>query len=293
MGVGIIRTGSLYKKLLLLTVLLFLLCPLSAQNRVTSVYFFATSTSTPDDPTIKLTENLFYTQFQTENLPVTDMRPWYLTDFTMGFVDIPDLSNTDILFGLELQKESNGWICRMNLLQCDEETPVCYENTYESYYKILMDAKNLISQVIDHQKTTTAKADGETVHPDKPVSAGAFTLDALAGTWKGESLIDKIIILRSGRGFVIFNNGASMNISITLKGNTLEAVQTGKPNASFFPDLPREVALAEATRAEPVAWSLSLHDADTLSGTKTTLLPAEDDSKNAERRSVSVTWKRL
>ena len=37
------------------------------------------------------------------------------------------------------------------------------------------------------------------------------TLETLAGTWTGEALVDKVIILRGGNGFVIFKNGASMN----------------------------------------------------------------------------------
>ncbi len=283
---------------LLLTIAFFLPALLFAQNTGTSVYFFATVTSTPDDPTIKLTENLFYTQFQTENVGITDMRPSYITDYTQGTVPHTDLPESAILFGLELQKENSGWVCRLNILRQKDvltgnTSPFCFENTYESYYKILMDTKNLIGQVLSYQSSATEPLAVESQTAPAATAKGLFNLDNLAGTWKGESLIDKIIILRSGRGFVIFNNGASMNISITLKGNILEAVQTGKPNASFFPDLPREVALAAATRAEPVSWNLSLSDADTLSGTKTTLLPSETDSSNAERKSVSVTWKRL
>ncbi len=285
---------KVFKVLLFLTLSVFLNFPLTAKSRVTAVYFFATTTSTPDDPTIKLTENLFFTQFQSENLTVIDMRPANLTDYTQGTVTISDLTDSSILFSLDLQKNNNEWVCRMNLLHPESHSPVSYENSYESYYKILMDAKSLISQVIDHVPSEAAHNITQDI-PSKSVqnNVAGINLDALAGTWKGESLIDKIIILRSGRGFVIFNNGASMNISITIRGNRIEAVQTGKPNASFFPDLPRETALIEAAHAEPVAWSLSISDPDTLNGTKTTLLPSDDNEKSAERRSISVTWKRL
>ena len=36
----------------------------------------------------------------------------------------------------------------------------------------------------------------------------------LSGTWGGEDTIDKIVIMRGGRGFVIFKNGSSMNITV-------------------------------------------------------------------------------
>jgi hypothetical protein len=117
-----------------------------------------------------------------------------------------------------------------------------------------------------------------------------LSLDTLSGTWEGENLISKIVILRGGRGFVIYKNGASMNIAVSITNNKVEAIQTSKQNASFFPDLPREVALLVAANAEPIKWTLSLIDENTLTGEKVTLMPVDN---NAQRTIIPVKWIRV
>jgi hypothetical protein len=100
--------------------------------------------------------------------------------------------------------------------------------------------------------------------------------------------------MRGGRGFVIFNNGASMNITVELSGsgNNRQVLvkQKGNSNASFYPDLKRTAALTAAVSAAPITWTLSLTDTNTLKGTKDTLLPDGDSYKEG---SVNVTWTRL
>ena len=95
--------------------------------------------------------------------------------------------------------------------------------------------------------------------------------------------------MRGGRGFVIFKNGSSMNITVEIKAANIIITQNGKANASFFPELPREVALKEAVNADPIRWVLTLDDDNTLSGTKSTLIL---DNGQAAKGSMSVTWKR-
>jgi hypothetical protein len=80
-----------------------------------------------------------------------------------------------------------------------------------------------------------------------------------------------------------------MNISVSIKDNTVIAEQTSRSNASFFPDLPREIALVVASTAEPIRWTLSLVDDNTLVGEKITLMPS---GNQAELQSVAVTWKK-
>jgi hypothetical protein len=115
----------------------------------------------------------------------------------------------------------------------------------------------------------------------------------LSGTWGGEDNIDKIVIMRGGRGFVIFKNGASMNITVELantgSGQNIIITQNGKANASFFTEIPRELALKEAVNAQPIKWVLEMNDEDTLSGIKNTLILSDGTAQNG---SLAVTWKR-
>ena len=121
-------------------------------------------------------------------------------------------------------------------------------------------------------------------------------IESLAGTWGGEPYADKIIILRGGRGFVIFKNGATMNIKITVKkasiagkNTSLEISQVGKSNASFFPELPREQALACAARAAPITWNFALTSQDTLEGIKNTVIQTNDGT---EQTAITSSWTR-
>ena len=83
-----------------------------------------------------------------------------------------------------------------------------------------------------------------------------------------------------------------MNIDVEIQENTVICTQTGKSNASFFPDLPREIALVAALDAEPIKWTLNLTDENTLNGTKKTLaMSTKENSVSATELKISqVTW---
>ena len=84
-----------------------------------------------------------------------------------------------------------------------------------------------------------------------------------------------------------------MNITVEIKtsgaSQSIIITQNGKANASFFPELPREVALKEAINAEPIKWVFNLDDNDTLTGTKSTLIYSNGAASNG---TLNVTWKR-
>ena len=104
--------------------------------------------------------------------------------------------------------------------------------------------------------------------------------------------IEKILILRGGRGFVIFENGASMNVSVEEAGSSVKITQTSRPNASFFPELPRALALKNAAQSQPVEWNLTLTEDGSLKGSKTTLVESRSSDTGVSRGTVDVEWKR-
>lgn len=126
-----------------------------------------------------------------------------------------------------------------------------------------------------------------------PISKESISTEFLAGTWTGEPSINKVVILRGGRGFVIFNNGASMNVIINIQTKndkqTVNIIQNSKPNASFFPELPRQLALESAKNAEPISWEFNIINKDSISGVKKTLL---ETNGSVETSFVNVEWKR-
>ena len=150
-----------------------------------------------------------------------------------------------------------------------------------------MEPKDVLQNTIK----SLIKGDFDLPKTNESFSKTVTSTEFLSGTWNGENGINKIVIMRGGRGFVIFDNGASMNIVIQLEkdGTVIKISQTGKSNASFYPDIPRETALNLAVDAKPIIWELKVADNNTLSGVKTTLVK---DGFSAKEGTVNVTWKR-
>jgi hypothetical protein len=153
--------------------------------------------------------------------------------------------------------------------------------------------KDTIKQLIENDSSTTAIT--ASINDAGSIKGTSIaSTEELSGTWGGEDNINKIVIMRGGRGFVIFNNGASMNITVELSGSAenkkVVITQKGNSNASFYPDLKRTAALSAAVSAKPIKWTLTLTDNNTLKGLKDTLLPDGDSYKEG---SISVIWTRL
>lgn len=250
----------------------------------TTVYFYGPVTSS-QDTTTKLTSDLFFSQLQSTSgyILIDNRNIIWEEDF------VNQISQSDTaFFYVEIHKNQENWECTLTIIDSETKKRVSKTEIFDGYYKILMEAKNSLQELLEdfrnqNPNTTFPK---ETSSPKTSIS---LSLDNLSGTWKGDNHISKIVILRGGKGFVIYKNGASMNIQVSIQDNMIFAQQTSRANASFFPDLPREVALVMANNASPIQWKLSLVDDNTLSGEKLTLMPTEN---SAELQSVNVTWER-
>lgn len=243
---------------------------------------------------LKMAQDIFLTQLNSiDQIRVNDKRPDAAKTLAAAPA-IPD-GSSHIAFYAEIAEAGaddapSEWNCTFNAVAAGGKTYGKTE-TYDSYYKILVGAKSAIEDVLNQIPQENAP------QPAAVPSAAAIKPESLAGTWSGEPYTDKIVLLRGGRGFVIFKNGASMNVSVTVqetdaRGNVshVEVRQVGKPNASFYPALPREIALASAADAEPIVWRFTVTADGTLSGTKTTLVPSADSATGAAAGTESVQW---
>lgn len=245
----------------------------------------------------KMTSDLYYTQLsEINNFSVADKRS------SPSLSERPDaevFSTRSLSFFTLINKDANSdkWITIYYVVDKAHNEEHSKKKIYDSFYKILMEPKDVlkdtIKQLIENDTAATAIA-ASVQEQSGSVSSVISSTEELSGTWGGEENINKIVIMRGGRGFVIFNNGASMNITVELSGsgNNRQVLvkQKGNSNASFYPDLKRTAALTAAVSAAPITWTLSLTDTNTLKGTKDTLLPDGDSYKEG---SVNVTWTRL
>lgn len=272
-----------------------LLSALFAES-VYEIDFYGVSSTDLDKNMAEMTSDLYYAQLcEIKNFEVTDKR-----GETKGIPEKETLSDTKLSFYTTISKKenSNKWIAALHVFNKEKNVEYSASKEYDSYYKILMESKSdlresFISLVEDNNGAKIAgnTDSGDIAIPSISDSAPKASSENLAGTWQGEeneSFIEKILIMRGGRGFVIFKNGASMNISVKVdNANSVTITQTGKANASFFPDLPRQMALEAALSAKPITWKLTLANDNTLTGTKTTLLA---DGESIQTADLAVSW---
>lgn len=290
-----------------LTALLFLLAlPLYAAPL--HIDYYGVVSQSEDANILKMAQDIFLTQLKSmQRVTVDDCR----ADAATAMRSLPDFSTTTsphLAFYAEIAEEAGAdgkeWLCTFTVLNPDDGK--CFSRTerYTSYYKILVNAKLAIEGVLDgiggdESDDRQRQAEAALAAAQARPSIGGVKVDSLAGTWSGESELDKIILLRGGKGFVIFKNGASMNIRVSVTavdaaGNiaALDVTQESKPNASFYPMLPREVALAAAATAGPIVWSFTVGDDGALRGTKRTLVQSAESSTGAEQAFVDAVWTR-
>lgn len=274
----------LKKSLIVLFLLLILLiCPtfaLPSQNQQLQIDYYGVVTSSEDTNMLKMAQDLFFAQLQSiDNASVDDKR---INPAETNSV-LPDFSSSTgnrIVFYAEIiekkqESAQTQWICTFNAKNLADNKTQSKTEEYDSYYKILVNAKTAIEAVISPFREIEKIPDSiDSSSRAMSAESGTFSIEYLAGTWSGEPFTDKIIILRSGRGFIIFKNGATMNIEISIESANGKSVvkikQTGKQNASFYPNLPREEALKVAQTASPIVWTFTEYSETKLSGTKIT-----------------------
>lgn len=262
------------------------LASLSA-SAASPVDFFATESTSADENMIRMTTDLFFSQFQTlDGYTVNDRRKEHYSSETG--------SSSAISFYAEIQESADGqWLCTLNAVKNRENKNVSSTKKYESYYKILLDAKPSLENLLLNLSGNiiTPPAAEEETEPPVPQVSSKSEIEIISGTWGGEKDIEKILILRGGKGFVIFRNGASMNVEVIVSGRNVTVRQTGRSNASFFPDIPRQTALKKLSAAEPVEWNLTLTDDSTLSGKKRTMM-LKEGTEDVFYGESEVTWRK-
>lgn len=288
---------DLLKKSVLISIILFIFSAgLSAQSYFID-YYGIVSTEI-DENMSKMTSDLYYTQLtEINNFTVTDKRT---SPNLKNRPDISAFSESALAFFTLITKDSDSdkWITTYYVIDKANNEEHSKQKKFDSFYKILMEPKDVLRQTIKQliendtsAKTLTSQTSSEA--PDLTTTAISST-EELSGTWTGEENIKKIVIMRGGRGFVIFNNGATMNIIVELSGDESNKqvliTQKGHSNASFYPELQRSAALTAAVSAEPIKWTLTLINGNTLKGIKETLLPEGNSYKQG---TVSVIWTRL
>ena len=283
------------KKLIVFSLLFSLIyIPFFSQTKY-SIDYFGIVASGLDDNMSKMTSDLYYTQ-------LCEINGYTVSDKRIGIKMSSVPENSDFedgkisLYAVISKKENTSkWISTINIYDSSKKATLSEAKEYDSFYKILMEPKASLQETITAMLSGSGNISSGAIASasSSKTSAKIQSTEFLSGTWGGEDTIDKIVIMRGGRGFVIFKNGSSMNITVEIKSEgssqNIVITQNGKANASFFPELPREVALKEAVNAQPIKWIFNVNDDDTLSGIKSTLILTDGVAATG---TLDVIWKR-
>ncbi|MGP1414866.1 MAG: TP0183 family DNA metabolism protein [Treponema sp.] len=175
---------------------------------------------------------------------------------------------------------------------------------YEGSNKILLESRLLVKDLFEGEDVATINEKND-VQPEEKVESIQLdmtdfkpisSLDSLAGAWYGEDgEVEKIMIMRGGRGVAIWVSGISLLLDLKLEDGSLIVTQKGLPQPRQFIDLPDNIASLAAKATKPIVWQLHINqDLKILSGLKKTSTIKYNNNEiiSVSEVSVPVKWHR-
>ncbi|MGL4987030.1 MAG: TP0183 family DNA metabolism protein [Treponemataceae bacterium] len=224
-------------------------------------------------------QDLYYSYLNEQNI-------YELVDKRNEIYDETAIKSSNFIFYIELNLINTHWVSIIYLIAPSNFAELSNQKktVFDSYNKLLVDIKPSV-QAFFSAKTASQRSHART----------NLTLESFAGNWNGEDFIDRIVLLRPGRGFIFFKGGASMPVTIMYRNNQLRIIQSGKSNASFYPDIPRSLALTTALTAEPIEWTFTALTENRIEGEKRTLKTVYQDgvAVAVEKVAIPVIWEKV
>lgn len=258
-------------------------------QKLKQIDFYGIASKDAEKNMLSMTGDIFFAQLKELEYNITDRRSEnFSDDFFYGTADFSasEKTETGCFYAVISKIDSTNWEMTLVLKIYGEEAKTA-QKTYNSYYKILMESKTSLRGIVENlaRNSDEKKSEEEKIN--------TITLENLAGSWNDGKYLNKIVIMRGGRGFVIFKNGASMNISVKIEQEengfqTIKILQTSGANASYFPEIDRQKALELAMDSEPISWTFKMTEPNVLSGTVETLV--QNETGKIERKPVPSKW---
>jgi len=292
---GIVLKGTLFLALLCSNLNIF-------SQEQQEIDFYGVFSNDIDANMTHITEDLFFAQLKEMQLNATinDCRSNEIKNANFSEKENIDFSqskqNSLACFIIISQKSNSKWLCEVNVKNLATNKIKSNIQEYDSFYKIMTETKKTFSEIFKNLFSSSTETLKQNEVSQNKNQTSIISADEIAGTWKGEEFVDRIVLLRSGKGFVIFKNGASMNVSVSIQKidnqNTVNIKQIGGNNASYFPELSRKAALEYAMSAAPVEWSFTNVSTKILKGNKKTLIQKTPESI-PEKSQIPVEWQKV
>ncbi|MCR5763368.1 MAG: hypothetical protein K6G00_08300 [Treponema sp.] len=225
------------KKFLAFTVIFFISSILYAEG---IIEFYSTQSASSDVEMIGMTTDLYYNQLQNTNgYAIIDKRDTEYNTITKTKRGISFYAQIE-----ESKENENLWTCTLHAIDGQSGKESYIVKNYESYYKILLDAKSSINTLLAGLSDSAPTKSTEIANP--------ADIQNLYGTWDAENSVNKIVIMKNRKGFVVFDNGTTMNVRVSIDGSNITV---------------RQVENNENT-SHLTTWKLTQSESGNLKGTK-------------------------
>ena len=210
--------------------------------------------------------------FKLESKNVTEQTAVTISNAIFSFVkelkkyDIVDMRSTpvsetdarqrfDYVFAGKITGLENGIQLELMLKNASDDITRRISKIYQSVNLILLDSRVLVSDIFDKSVNLSVTYNLETSVPKEDVEAAEVkNIDILSGSWQGEEGLERVEIMRGGRGIALLSSGITILLQIKVAEGFLTVNQSGKPLPRQFINLPDEIAKKAAEAGKTPSW---------------------------------------
>lgn len=209
--------------------------------------------------------------------------------------DFPKNSAVDYIFFGTLKGVPEGIKLELVLKGRKEQFTRIISKVYGALNKVLLDSRILVLTLFDFsmplEQLAGSQEENEMTHEFGYIDS----IDTLAGSWKGEKGLDRVMILRGGRGMAVFSSGVSISLDLKIDHGYLCVTQKGRLEPRQFLNIPDNIALQAVEQTNPPEWRFLVSaDKKILSGTKLDAQIQYDETAivNVTYETEKVQWSR-
>lgn len=232
-------------------------------SAVPKVAVYQLQAPTMNEQTVKTVDNLVFSF-------IKELKTYTIFDLRTEPVPAAfpsDLSVDYIFYGV-LKEVPEGIKLELILKGQEDQVTRMISKVYENINRILLDSRLLVLNLFDFSIKLDNLADSQ---QEEQTTEFTYieTVDSLAGSWKGEPGLDRVMILRGGRGMAVFSSGVSISLDLKIENGYLLVTQKGTMQPRQFLNLPDSIAQQAVQQIEPPQWRFLVStDKKILSGTK-------------------------
>ena len=226
--------------------------------------------------------------FKLESKNITEQTTATISNAIFSFVkelkkyDIVDMRSTpvtetdaqqrfDYVFAGKITGLENGIQLELMLKNSSDKITRRISKIYQSVNLILLDSRVLVSDIFDKSVNLSVTYNPEDSDPKENSEVEEVkNIDILSGSWQGEEGLERVELMRGGRGIALLSSGITILLQIRIHEGYLTINQSGKPMPRQFINLPDEIAKKAAEMGKTPSWKFLVSaDNKILVGEKT------------------------